>query len=120
MTLEDMTLLADIMRGRELTQKSLAVVLIDTHRDLSRVDAELKAERLKAQRRLPQRQLEKCVESLEQRLSSKTKALDFSIRRNEVLRQQLADALGKNASRPKHALSRNGAIRDEDVSHSRR
>lgn len=104
MTLEEMTLLADIMRGRELTQKSLARILVQTYQDLERVKAELKAARVAVRRRTP-RQADKRIKTLEQKLASKQKALDFAIKRQEVLRGQLAQALGPKASRPAHLLN---------------
>lgn len=108
MTLEEMTLLADLMRGRSINQVALAERLVETYRDLERVSAELKAARHAARRR-PHKHYHSQIASLEQRLQSKEKALDFSIRRQEVLRRQLTEALGPKASRPKHTIAKRGA-----------
>lgn len=110
MTLEEMTILADLMRGRDITQVALAERLVETYRDLTKVQAELGAARAAA-RRKPHKHYESKLNSLEQRLASKEKALGFAIQRNEVLRRQLTQALGGGplASRPAHLLAKKEA-----------
>jgi len=111
MTLEELTILTDIMRGRDITQRALAERLVATHRELQDVRQKLSQARRDANRRRGAggSQAEARIKTLEQRLISKEKALDFSVRRCEVLRGQLSAALGSKASRPKHTIAKRGA-----------
>lgn len=103
MTVEELNHLVFLMQGRDLTQPALAKRLIEIYTELAEAKQLIRQLRMDAKRRT-ERQREAQIQQLEQRLASKEKALDFSVRRTEVLRRQLAEALGGQASRPAHAL----------------
>lgn len=87
MTIQELTTLADIMRGREVNSTTLARKVLELHADLEGMRARPN-KGVQPLRGKTKRNLEVKIARLEKALADKQHALDFAVRRNEVLRRQ--------------------------------
>ena len=104
MTRDDIRELSEILgQNTNPSSMTLARMVLDLHRELEETRKRLAWHEREAYRL---RRIGASFDRVSARLESKTKALEFSIRRQEVLRRQLSCALGGESYRPRHFIQR--------------
>lgn len=104
MTREDIRELSEILGpNTNPSSMTLARMVLDLHRELEETRMKVAWHEREAYRL---RRIETSFARFQNRLESKTKALEFSIRRQEVLRRQLSCALGGESYRPRYLIQR--------------